>query len=595
MRPAHILTGNTSLESPWEAVWFDTETDQESIGFNEVAHRLRFGWAAYRRRLKGDTWTEPVWLRYTTPSEFWDWIESLSHGRGKLYVFSHNLGFDLPVVDAFIQLPARGWQLKKAVIDCPPTILRWRRAQYSIMALDTLNIWRMPLEKVGEQVGLPKLTMPPIEAPVADWDAYGKRDVEVIMVACLKWWALLRSHRLGSFAPTLASQAMRAYRHRFMTTPLFVDADPDALNLARMSYLGGRVECFRIGRVEGPIYRLDVNSMYPDRMKAGRYPVRLASHTTRASIEDLRTWLTDRCVIAEVDINTPEPVYPIVHDGRLCFPIGRFTTSLASPELEHALAHDRVRACRQAAVYEAAHIFTDFVDYFWKERRAAQVRGDTVTDRLLWKFTNSLYGKWGQRGRVYEEVGSYPTLEARAWVEYDADTGTIYKHRALGGLWQVWRDESESRESMPQISAHVCSYGRLRLWELMCLAGRDNVHYVDTDGLPVSQAGYDNLRHLINPDLLGALKLEGVEPWAIYHGPKDYQYASHAKTKGVRKSAHWLTDSDVIQEQWSSLVGLMNAGSLSAPTTKLITKHLTRRYGKGEVTASGLVLPYTLG
>jgi hypothetical protein len=595
VRPPHILRANHGLESPWEAVWLDTETSQHQLDHNSVEHRLRFGWAAYRRRLRGDTWTEPAWFRFERAADFWTWIESLAHGRGRLYVFCHNAGFDLPVVDAFRELPARGWQLQKAVIECPPVILRWRKGKYSILALDTLNIWRLPLEKLGEQIGLAKLTMPAEDASAAEWDTYCQRDVLVIMTACLTWWKLLRDRKLGSFAPTLAGQAMRAYRHRFMTVPLFVDADPEANNLARMSYLGGRVECYRIGRVEGPIYRLDVNSMYPHVMRGHRYPVKLVGYTTRATIQDLGEWLVDRCVTAEVEIVTDEPVYPLVIDGRLCFPVGRFITTLASPELWDALDHGRVVRVLQAAVYESAEIFREFVDYFWTERRKAQVEGDWVTDRLLWKFTNSLYGKWGQRGRVYEEVGSYPTMEARAWVEYDADTGMIYKHRALGGLWQMWHDESESRESMPQISAHICSYARLYLWSLMCEAGRENVYYCDTDGLPVSQAGYDRLLHRIDPNTLGALKLEGTEAWAIYHGPKDYQYPSHTKTKGVRKRAHWVTDSDVVQEQWSSLLGMMQAGNLHAPTTRLITKHLARRYGKGTVTEDGLVLPFMLG
>ncbi len=210
------------------------------------------------------------------------------------------------------------------------------------------------------------------------------------------------------------------------------------------------------------------------------------------------------------------------------------------------------------------------------------------------KLPNSFYGKWGQRGRVYGEEGDWPTPEASAWIEYDAETGTVYKHRTLGGLHQVFREDSESRDSFPAIAAHVTAYGRAHLWALMRKAGTYNSLYEDTDGLAVLQAGYDALMELIVPGQLGALKLEGVEAWALYRGPKDYEYPSHHKTKGVRKNAHWIEPSAVVQDQWSTLKGLVRLGDVSAPITSSVAKQLSRYYAKGLVTPSGRVLPYSL-
>ncbi len=595
MRAPHILKRNHALEMPWEAIWYDTETHQHLDGFNAVRHSLWFGWAAYRRRLARGGWSAPDWIRFQSISEYWEWVESKLHGRSLLYTFAHNAGFDLPILDAFGELPRRGFKLTKAVIDCPPVILKWRREHQSLAALDTLNIWRMPLEGLGKQIGLPKLTMPAKDASQAEWDTYGRRDTEIIMQACLNWWEFLTHHRLGGFAPTLASQAMRAYRHRFMTHPLLVDDHQAALELARGAYVGGRVECYRIGRVEGPIYRPDVNSMYPAVMRGNPYPTRLVGHSRRCTIADLEEWTRERCVIAQVDIFTPEPAYPVLHNDKLLFPINRFTTCLPTPELKRALEHGHIVKVHQAAVYERGEIFSAFVGDLWQLRMEARARGDAVSDWQLKILANSLYGKFGQRGRVYMEAGAAPTQEAKAWLELDMDTGHVYKHRALGGLHQVWRDDSESRDSLPAIAAHVTSYARLALWEWLSLAGWNDVYYCDTDGFACSEAAYDRLRPYINPDALGMLKLEGVEQWGIYRGPKDYEYPSHAKIKGVRKRAHWVGPSDIVQEQWSTLLGLIRAGDVTAPVTRLVTKHLERRYAKGLVTPSGRVLPYSLG
>lgn len=590
-----MIRPNHGLELPWECVWFDTETTQEQIDFSGVRHVLRFGWAAYRRRLRGGKWSAPEWHHFTTPRGFWEWVISKLHGRARLYLFAHNQGFDLPVVDAFRELPALGFKLTKAVIDCPPVVLKWRRGAQTIEALDTLNVWRVPLDEIGRKVGLRKLRMPRSTASERRWLAYGRRDVKVIMRAVLAWFDFLTAHRLGGFAPTLASQAMRAYRHRFMDTELLIDTDDNALALARASYVGGRVECYQLGRVEGPIYVLDVNSMYPYVMRDNPYPVKLLSTTRRATVADLRAWLRSYCVTAEVSIFTDVPAYPVLHDGRLIFPVNRFRTTLTTPELSLALESGHIEAVHHVAVHERAVIFKGFVDELWELRRAAARAGDALTAWLLKIFSNSLYGKFGQRGRQYHEAGEVNYHEARAWIEWDADTDTLIKHRALGGLHQVFSDDAESWNSMPAVAAHVTGYARRHLWHLQQLAGRGFVLYCDTDSLATTAEGFDRVRHHVDAEQLGALKLERVEPWVIYHSLKDYESESTRKTKGVRKRAYWFDERTAIQEQWSSLVGLLRAGDVTAPTTHYVAKHLARFYQKGLVTPSGRVLPYSLG
>jgi hypothetical protein len=579
---------------PWEAVWVDTETHEETTGPGEVKHLLTFGWACYRRRTKDMTWSAPDWHRFETVEQFWTWVFSLLHGKSRLYIFAHNGAFDYPVLDTFNLLPAWGWTLTKAVIDSPPVILNWRQDGHSILMLDTLNIWRMPLSKLGKQMGLPKLTMPPKSASRARWDAYCRRDVKVIMRACLRWWAFLWSNDLGGFAPTLAAQAFRTYRHKFMHHRILIDDNEKALALARESYLGGRVECFRIGRVEGPLYLLDVNSMYPFVMRQTPMPTRLIAHTYHATVDDILTWLVDRCVVAEVTIRTERPMFPLVVDGRLCFPVGMFKACLASPELERAAIAGEIVSVHRAAVYERAPLFRDFVDYFWKMRQEAQSRGDDVTDSLAKILQNSLYGKMGQRGRVFEVVGHTEEVNPRLWQEYDADTGTVRKLRAFAGVIQEYRDEGEARESHPAIAAHVTSAARLYLWQLIVRAGREHVFYTDTDGLWVDQVGLDRLASHIDGKTLGKLKVEQTQPWMIFHGAKDYESATYSKTKGVSKTPYWRDGANVVQDQWSSLVGLLRVGDLTAPRTRMVAKQQQRIYTKGIVQADGVVLPLVL-
>lgn len=591
----HFIKPNHTNETPQHAVWFDTETNQEDIGNDTVSHHLDFGWAAYRRRIRGGRWSAPQWFRFETIGEFYRWLFTLCRPRTRLYAFCHNTAFDLPVLDVFNQLPAQGWELKRAVIDAPPTILSWRKDTTSILMLDTLNIWRMPLAALGDSIGLPKLDMPPKGASRKEWDRYGRRDVEVIMEACLRWWQMLIDWNMGGFANTLAAQSLRTFRHAHMDHRIFIDNDERALGVARAAYHGARTECFYIGKATGKFYLLDVNSQYPGVMKDNDYPTILQTFTRRASVRDLERWCRDRLLVAEVMIDTDEPAYAVQRDDKLMFPTGRFKAHVTTPDILYALARGHIRRVDAVALYAKAPVFRSFVTALYSERLAARDRGDHVLAWQLKILLNSLYGKFGQRGFVFEPAGSTPELDARKWVELDMETGKRITWRRLAGLVQRQEKEQEARESMPAIAAHVTAYARRQLWEYIKQAGVDNVFYMDTDGLLVNQEGRDRLADHIDPSRLGMLKEEDSYTDIEIHGPKDYRFGNKAKTKGVRKSAEWVTSNKVRQEKWSSLRGLLGAGDLTAPTTATITKTLRRVYNKGVVGDDGRVSPFVLG
>ena len=580
---------------PGEVIWFDTETKPDWIDLEACVHRLWFGMACYRRRTRRGAWTKPDWFRFETRAEFWRWVETKARPRAKLYAFCHNTSFDLPVLDAFSELPRRGWEMKRAIIDAPPTIIHFQRGTTTLCLLDTLNVWKMSLDDLGKKIGSRKLTMPDQDAPRAEWDHYARQDVTVIHDACMGWWKWLAENDLGGFAPTLASQAFRTYRHRFMQTKILAHASEPALAIARASYAGGRCEAFHIGAVDGPVTVVDVNSMYPAVMRGRLYPNKLLGFDDRYAERTLAHCLMTHECIATVDLVTDMPAYPSIIGEKLCFPVGRFSATLASPELRAAVHAGHVTGCSRIAVFHGAEIFTGFVDWFWSERRRAQ---DDGNEPLAWCYKimmNSLYGKFGQRGYVWEEEARIPDLSARCWTYRDTVTGETLSYRQLCGLVQVRSTEGESRDSAPEIAATVTSAARVLLWRLMQKAGIENIYYCDTDSLHVNAAGAARLADEIMPTELGGLKIEGVFDSAEYRGAKDYRLGAAWKIKGIRKSATQVTPARFRQAKWTSLRGLVRSGLLSSPSTSVVEKNLTRLYTKGVVEPGGRVSPLTLG
>lgn len=576
---------------PSNCIWVDTETKYKLDGEGRQHHYLWFGWACYQRREKGKEWSKPEWLRFETIAEFWEWLNSKCRKKTRLYLFAHNGAFDLPVLHAFTEVPKLGFKLKSAVADAPPLILTWRGDKRTIKFIDTLNIWRQPLEQIGKMIGHKKLRMPDPDAPQADWNAYGKQDVEVIRQAVLAWLDFLVENDLGYFSPTLASQAFNTYRHRFMKTPIFIDAKDNALEISRAAYVGGRTECFKLGHHRGEFYYIDVNSMYPAVMRANLYPSRLVSVYGRPDTSELTKWAAMFTMVGEVDIKTTLPIYPVIMAGKLVFPIGEFTATLAHPELLCAIERGHAQKVHRVACYEKAELFTEFIDEIYAMRLKAKADGNAVQSWMFKILMNSLYGKFGQRGRRFETIDECDPNEIDAWLEVDADTGDVRNLRKFGGIVQEWISEDESRHSFPAIAATVTSYARQLLWDAIETAGRENLYYCDTDSMVVNRAGFDRIQHLMDDSRLGYWKLEETFSELTIYGPKDYVFGSTARTKGVRANALWLSPNRIEQDRFVGLKGLLREKNLTGPIVHKIEKQLSREYTKANVYADGSVSP----
>ena len=594
MRVGCWLKANKVTESPHSLIFLDSETIQRTISPKKVSHHLWFAWACHQRTTRAGKWSEPVWARFTRHESFWEWVESIARSKTRVWLVCHNAGFDLRVMRAFDLLPRREWELQRAIIEDPPTILSWRRGTSTLTAIDTMNWFRLPLAKIGEHLGLDKLPMPSRRASITTWDTYCKRDVEITRRAMIEWITFLQDHDLGGFAPTLASQSLRAYRHRFMTHPILIDTDTRALRLARASYHGGRTECFRLGRVPGPVRVYDVTSQYPAVMRDHLYPSVLKAFHLRASKRDLRRWLKRYCLVAKCHIETDEPAYAHHHNDRLCFPVGRFVAHLTTPDLSYALEHGHIHKVINCAVYDAQPIFVKWVNEIFALRAKAKQEGNDVYVWLLKILMNSLYGKFGQRGNVWQEVERTDDMTPEIWIEYDAVEGITRKLRRFAGLVQEWQTSVECATSHPAIASHVTAYARRLLWRMIQDAGHDRVVYCDTDSLCVVGRLSSRLRKWIHPTKLGRLKLEKTHAWMLLYGLKDYASPGHAKRKGIRLNARRLGYATWSQEQWSSLKSVLRSDSTRVPTTETRTKTLRRVYTKGTRLPSGRVSPLCL-
>lgn len=590
-RVRHYIRGNTKCEIPSLAIFVDTETHAIPKDEKTVENVLTFGWACHIRRKMGTNWTSPVWWRFDKVSHFWRGVEALAHSKSKLYIFCHNTNFDLPVLRTFSTLKARGWKLHKAVIEGPPTILEWRKDGATICIIDTLNFWRQPLASLGKSVGLRKLKMPPASASQARWDAYCRRDVKVLVRSMLRWWNTLVEQDFGGFAPTIASQSFRIWRHRHMKHQVLIHDDMRALALERACYYGGRNEAFRLGKIKGKVYYVDIKSAYPAVMRSELFPARLAGFAFGSERSTLPLLDRGYGVAAEVLVNTQQPIVPRLFDGKLCFPIGTFWAALTGPEIREVLKVGEIRDVGWSGAWVMEPLFRTFVDELFTLRKAALERGDDCQALFFKILMNSLYGKFGQNGFKWDKDRWEPNQPDGSWIEYDYPTRETRYCRRLSGLTQRKRRDAESRESVPIIAAYVTAYQRIVLLNLIRVAGFHETLYCDTDGLLVTAKGYTRLKPHMNGHGLGSLELKGIATNTEIRGLKDYTFGDEFHVKGVRPNATWVDPYNVVQQQWSGLKGQALRGAIDVQTIRQAPKHLSRQYTKGKIQQGGVVTP----
>jgi hypothetical protein len=444
------------------------------------------------------------------------------------------------------------------------------------------------------------ITHPPGE----DWWEYCQQDVNIIRRAVLALREFVVAEELGKMQPTIASQAMSAFRQpRFLQHQVLVHANSHALGLEREGFHGGRTEAFYRGRIETSLFKLDINSMYPTIMRSQPVGYHFEGHFPRFK----SSWWADALegsVVARCRVKTDAPVYGVVRtliDGewcdtphragakRLIFPVGEFETVLTTPEVRYAQEHAHLQDVGEFALYRAAPIFRDYVDYFYRKRWEFQDAGNQIFAGVCKLLLNSLYGKMGQTGKHWESnpdlADEWLALTGGVMQNYD---GSITHARYRLGQFQTLTVDPESHNSCPIIAAEITAHGRVWLWELCALAGEGNVFYTDTDSLIVNAAGYANLEHLIDPRRLGALKLEGITEFGNFMAPKHYAFGADEKTKGVRRNhLRRLSDRAFIQPQFGSWDSMLSHGEDGFVRVSALAKTVTGENSKRVVTGDG--------
>lgn len=593
MRKRHILRRVSNISRPQNIIFFDTETAIKETSIGIFHHELKLGYASFHVTTKKETLKQRDELVFRKPNDFWKWVISKSYDKKLLYIVSHNLNYDLPVVKAFTYLPNAGYKLTSFYQKGLTGIYRFKNGNSKIVILDNGNFFQGSIEYFGKLLGFPKLT---IDFDNADDDTlldYCIRDTQIIYRLWLNWLSFLDENDIGDFRVTLGSTAFNTFRYRFINRKILIHDNQKAIDLERKSYHGGRVECLYHGeKYDSTFYYMDFNSMYPYLMKQRKYPAKLLGFSDKVDISILLDKIKKYAIIADVMIYTEDNAFMVKHNNRNMFPIGYIRTVLTTPELEYALENGSIIEVYSMAWYTKASIFSDYVDFFYGLRLKYRDEVNPAFEKICKLFLNSLYGKFGQTGLEQTIFGYCGIDDIGSETVLEYDTHETYTLTKLAGTIFKTVKSGESYNSFPAIASHVTAYGRIFLYSHIKMVPDEHIYYMDTDSLIVDDIGYEYLQQSIDNDKLGSLKIETSGSYINIRSPKDYTIGERTKAKGISKNAIQIDRDTYRQWQWYRIQGLIQLGDIDGYYTREITKHLKRDIKSGNVLDSGYIKPF---
>lgn len=610
----YYIRPNHTDKLPANILILDTETVGDQQGDVEM-HTMQLGWT-WRMHLDDElNVSRESWREWFDTESLGAYVESEARVKAPLWVLGSNITFDLFASGLAQWFQQRDWTCSILYDKGVTTIIRLDNGSRRVTFLAVQNFLTGGVGSWGDMLGLPKLDVSFEEATPEELSIYCRRDTEITGQAFLQWLRFVRDHDMGGFAHTRASQAFRCWRHRFLTDKVLHYDQPAHNTYVRRAYYGGRVEAGLIGTMEGEqLVKLDVNSMYPSVMATEHYPTRLRQWKPKPTHAWVEKKLQTKCCVAEVELDTDEPAYPLRDNGKLLFPLGRFRAFLPSASLSYALSRGHVVSISSCMVFDRARLFPAFVEEWYKLRQRYKRQGNAIYEQICKLVLNSLYGKFGElRERVisegddpsrdfYRRQCSVPTELAYDQPDeldwhYDPASYPTTSHVhgsewAAWGKFQVTAGQDEGPMSMPAIAAHVTDHGRMLLYGYMAQVGVARVLYCDTDSLIVRASDLPKLEGSIDETRLGALKVEDTADSLIVHGAKDYVFSDSVRRKGIRSDAVPTEDGGMSQAAFPGLFSLMRRGCVDGFPIGSVTRHRRTPYNKGAVASDGSVTPH---
>lgn len=475
---AHWLKENKREYSPHRVLVVDTETREDN-----GVQTLRL-WCAELMLRHGHHGKGERLRRFhgTTVDELAALVDRQAVRKDTLWVYAHNASFDLAVTRLPEVMCMQGWQLGMHALTSPSPWARLSHGERRIVLADSFSILPTSVKRLGLLIGKDKPDLPAADAGREAWAERCAADVAITRRALeqvMDWWD---QEQLGNWTLTGPGIGWNAMRHMANRVPVLIQPDAWARGFERKAIMGGRREVWRTGR-QGPGLYADLDFTHAHLSICEHHPLPTKRGERFESLPldapELRS--VNWSVLAEVELETDTPRYPWDSGRGVFYPVGRFRTYLAGPEITEALRRGELRAIHRGYRYRLAPHMRDWARWV---RTALDGEDPSIPPAALVAmkgWSRSVPGRWATRtGEVVMELRG----PVQAW---RLERGVLHPsrqpvwHMTLGNVTQVIAQDVDGENAFPAVLAWVQSWTRVYIGRLVdALAG--TVVQCNTDG-----------------------------------------------------------------------------------------------------------------
>ena len=518
MRKPGPIPHNKQCRTPKRFVALSCESKAEVRGTGFV-RTFKSATAIFASRNDAGIWSAPLKLVFDDPETLWEEITDFTRVRARTWLCGWKLGDELRIAQAFKYL--RAWTVNPDVIISDTTLsVGWHDdAKRSLLTVDLLSYLPADLSKLRS-----------LTATFSDADAIYRAFLDLV---CLQ-----HDFDLGNFSRTGASNASNMFRHTSMQERIHIHDDNAALAAEQSSVFTGRTEAWRHGTFRH-LDEWDLPLAYARVGLDTALPVRLLGlRTGGGSGRRATSFLGFAHVRSEV------PVLPYRAGGCLgqpegassaiTWPVGDFAGWYWGEELELAAAHGATYEIERAYEYATAPVLRDWAKWIIVSQTADDLTG--VQQLAAKHWARALIGKMGSRVPQWTSDATFEGTELELSKEVDDRYG-IGERLTIGGRSLVSFKKAYGDNAFPALMSRVVSECRMRLWQLMCVAGLDHVAYVDTDSLFTTREGSARLGAYMESGAGWGVRVKHHHYKVTIHGPRQLIERDGPRVSGLPKAA----------------------------------------------------------
>lgn len=615
--PAHYLRPNEAEWTPAAVAFIDTETYRVPNTEPEVlAMRL---WCARTvdRRPNRNGRASDTWAYGTSRADIAAWVEKTVVGRDSLWLYAHNLAFDLVTTRLPLLLVESGWAITEAALSGRAPWLRFSRGRKHITMADSWSWLPHALADIGTAVGVAKPALPDDDGTDVAWQQRCRADVEILsaaMLGLMDWWD---HDRLGRWTISGPASGWNAMRHKPTVERIVVDPRPDLVSFERQAVYGGRRGTWRIGTFgAGPFAEVDFTAAYPTVAAELPLPLKRSHSFDHLALDDFRLRGDRWGVIAEVEVETDTARWPVRTDGGVFYPVGRFTTTLAGPDITEALRLGCLRSVRSGWAYRLGRALTPWARWCLSVQSGQCDTAPPIAVMVAKSWGRTVIGKWAMRSSVTTKWGPSPFRDwhiEEGWDHSGGCKGTVVD---LAGQ-RFWTTRTETGDNcFPAVLAFVEAHVRTRLNRALEALGGPCLLQCDTDGVIIdtrrvsattgatghavaraASPAHRLQRRLdeIAPQLAPlSLRVKRVHDQVAIIGPQHVMAGGQRRFAGLPTAAQQIGPGRYRVRLWPSLSWQLSNGDARGFVRPLVEPVVTGPFPTGWLLADGRVTPVSM-